>query len=337
MVFGLGGIKNVGGEAINEIVEARRDGPYLSLLDLACRVNLRKVTKRVLENLIKGGACDCLNAPRAALLDAIDLVVARAQKKAKEKASNQVSLLAMAPQAETAARPGIGLDCPQNDIPEMPDDEKLRGEKEALGFFLTSHPLQPFRREIVRLGLTTLEDARDLFPGAEIRCAILVTGLKEITTKKGDRMAFVSVEDLTGHGEMTVFPRTYAECRELLKSEQPLYVEAKLDAAEEHAGEDDAEDVVRELKMLGNKVMPLAEVCQKSDAPITILIPSTHCTRARLLELRSILEEFPGDNEASAHVLLDGHRCILRLGPRLMVRPGPDLDKALTQWMQARC
>ncbi|MGN0009134.1 MAG: DNA polymerase III subunit alpha, partial [Desulfovibrionaceae bacterium] len=214
-------------------------------------------------------------------------------------------------------------------------DEKLRGEKEALGFFLTSHPLQPFRREIPRLGLTTLEDARDMFPGAEIKCALLVTGIKEITTKKGERMAFVSVEDLTGHAEMTVFPRTYAEHRELFASEQPLYVEARLDAAEERSDSEDG-DVVREVKMLGGKVQLLADVCQRSDAPINITIPDTHCTRQRLLELRSILEAHPGANEARAIVLLDGHRCVLRVGPRLGVAPGPNLDKELSAWAQAR-
>lgn len=97
VVFGLGGIKNVGDEAIRELVEARKtEGGYTSLLDLCCRVNLRKVTKRVLESLVKGGACDCSRAPRGPA-GGLDLVVSRAQKKAKEKSSNQVSLLAMAP------------------------------------------------------------------------------------------------------------------------------------------------------------------------------------------------------------------------------------------------
>lgn len=212
VVFGLGGIKNVGDEAIRELVEARKtEGGYTSLLDLCCRVNLRKVTKRVLESLVKGGACDCFNVPRAAMLAALDLVVSRAQKKAKEKSSNQVSLLAMAPALEAKPLPGIGLDCPEAQAPEMSDDDKLKGEKEALGFFLTSHPLLPFIREMRRLNLTTLEDARELFPGAELRCAALVVSLKEVITKsRGERMAFVGIEDLTGHAEVTFFPRSYA-------------------------------------------------------------------------------------------------------------------------------
>jgi len=114
VVFGLGGIKNVGDEAIREIVEARAEGgDFASLFDMCCRVNLRKVTKRVLESLVKGGACDCFGVPRAAMLAAIEIVVARAQKKAKDKTSNQVSLLSMAPVVESAPQPGIGLDCPE--------------------------------------------------------------------------------------------------------------------------------------------------------------------------------------------------------------------------------
>ena len=99
VVYGLGGIKNVGDEAIREIVAAReKDGPFLSFLDLCIRVSLRKVTKRVLESLIKGGALDCFGCSRAAMVAAIDPVVARAQKKIKEKQSNQISLLTLAPQ-----------------------------------------------------------------------------------------------------------------------------------------------------------------------------------------------------------------------------------------------
>src|SRR5699024_4440781 len=129
-------------EAINEIVRAREEGgPYHSLYDLCQRVNLRKVTKRVLESLIKGGACDSFGLSRAALLAALDATVARAQKKQKDKQSNQVSLLAFAPAVEEKPQGGIGFDCPEQGTPEWDDDQKLAFEKESLGFYLTSHPL----------------------------------------------------------------------------------------------------------------------------------------------------------------------------------------------------
>ena len=150
VVFGLGGIKNVGDEAIREIVEARKEGgDYISLLDLCCRVNLRKVTKRVLESLIKGGACDCFNVSRAGYAGRPGNCSGGPRpEKAKDKSSNQVSLLAMAPVVEAAPQPGVGLDCPDATLPEMEDDLKLRAEKKPWASSLTSHPLQPYSREI---------------------------------------------------------------------------------------------------------------------------------------------------------------------------------------------
>lgn len=167
----------------------------------------------------------------------------------------------MAPAVEAAPQPGVGLDCPEAELPEMEDDLKLRAEKESLGFFLTSHPLQPYSREIRRLRLTTLEDARELFPGAEITSAVLVTSVKEVLTKsKGERMAFVGVEDLTGHAEVTFFPRSYAEARELIRAEQPLCLTARLDSQGDGTQDVDEEneDAPRELKLLGQSVRPLS-------------------------------------------------------------------------------
>ena len=338
VVFGLGGIKNVGDEAIREIIEARREGgAYGSLFDLACRVSLRKVTKRVLESLIKGGACDCFGVPRAAMLAALDLVALRAQKKARAMNSPQVSLLAMAPGKESAPLPGVGLDCPEAALPEMADDLKLKAEKEALGFFLTSHPLQPFSHEIPRLGLTTLESLHELFAGARVNCAVLVTSVREVVTKSGKRMAFVAVEDFTGHAEVTFFPKDYAEARELIKSEQPLYLTARLESQgeanrENPDADEDAEAPAADCKLLGERVRLLAEVCAESEEPVEVEIPAHLLGRADILALRNILESHAGDVEARAVVSLDGCQCHLRLGDGLKVRPGPELTRALAAW-----
>ena len=202
---------------------------------------------------------------------------------------------------------------------------------------MTSHPLQPFIREIRRLGLTTLEDARELFPGAEIRCAALVVSVKEVLTKsKGERMAFVGIEDLTGHAEVTFFPRTYAECRDLLRSEQPICLVARLDSQTDNGDnadmDEEADEGPREIKLLGQTVRSLAEACGQSDTPICVQIPQHRLGREDMLALRNLLEKFPGPVEAHAQVFLDGHVCILHLDNSLKVRPGPDLDKALAAW-----
>ncbi len=340
VIFGLGGIKNVGDEAIREIVEARlENGPYASLLDLACRVSLRKVTKRVLESLIKGGACDCFGVTRAAMLAVIDLVVAKAQKKAKEKASNQISLLSMAPQIEQEkSSNGIGFDCKELNTEELNNEEKLRCEKEALGFFLTSHPLTPYRKEIRRLELSNLEDAHESYAGSELRLGVLVTSCKEVLTKKkAERMAFISVEDLTSHAEVTFFPSVYAEYRELIKSEQPLYLEAKLDSRSSGGnGSDDTnseDNMPREIKMLGQKVMLLKDACAKNQRPLRITIPENMLDKESMLALSNILEKHQGSVPTEAQLALDGHYCLLELGPKFRVQPGQELEADISQWV----
>ena len=335
MSFGLGGIKNVGNEAINEIVKAREEGgEFASLLDLAVRVNLRKVTRRVLEALIKGGACDCFGISRAALLSGLDLVLARAQKRAKEKASKQVFLLTTSVPQE-APLAGLGFVCEEGNIPEMEETDLLKLEKEALGFFLTSHPLQPYRRDMVRLGQTPLEEARDLPSGSEIRCAVLVTELKEVRTKaKGERMAFVKVEDLSARAEIVFLPDNYQEeaCN-LLKSEQPFEITARLDSRGGASdAEEDEEEAPREIKLLGQSVRLLSEVCAAGDRRLNIEIPPTHLDAEHMRSLARVLANHPGPVEVQADVRVDAYLCTLLFSPRYRVQPRQALIKELQTW-----
>ncbi|MDL2271727.1 DNA polymerase III subunit alpha [Desulfovibrio sp. OttesenSCG-928-I05] len=335
VIFGLGGVKNVGDEAIREIVEAREEGgPFVSLLDLCQRVNLRKVTKRVLENLIKGGACDCLNLPRAAMASAVDLVVTRAQKAQKDKESNQVSLFSMVSQPVAVPVPGIGFSCEEESIEEWADADKLRFEKEALGFYLTSHPLQPYRKEIIRQQLTPLEDCRELYNEAPVQSAILVTHVKEFLTKKGLKMAFCQIEDLTASGECIFFPEAYAMYRDLLASDQPLYLEARVSMqnGDSYSGDEEDEEAPREIKLLGQKLIPLSEACSMNEEPVCLDLTPAHVTEERLHELRLLLEKHKGS--VPMHLYFsDGEAwCRMELAPPLTVSPGLDLDAALAQW-----
>lgn len=339
IIYGLGGIKNVGDEAINEIVSAREQGgEYKSLLDLCLRVNLRKVTKRVLESLIKGGACDCFNVSRAGLLAGLDVVVARAQKKQKEKQSNQASLLAFAPVKEERPAGGIGFDCPEKDTPEWDDDQRLGFEKESLGFYLTSHPLQPFRRDMLRLGLSTLEEVRDA--KGQVKVGVLVTSVREILTKKGDRMAFVQIEDLTGHGEVTFFPKTYASLREVLNADRALIeLTATADLKEDENSfdeDEDTEDSVKEVKLLGDSARTLLDACAESEHPVLIPYPP-QCTRQEdIVEFQTILDKHKGTSQVQIHFTLDGKYCVMELGPRWRVQSGPQFHRDIEEWIKSK-
>ena len=305
IIFGLGGIKNAGEEAIREIVAARQEGgEFSSLLDLCTRVTLRKVSKRVLESLIKGGACDCFGCSRAALLAGLDLVVARAQKKLKEKESNQVSLFTMV-NMEPQIKPGLGIDCPEQRVEEMTESEKLRFEKEVLGFFLSGHPLQPYRKTIVGLNLTTLEDCRDM--GArDIRVAVLVAGVKTLLTKREEKMAFLQVEDLTSSAECVVFPRAYEAIRDILTEDALLILDAKLEPQDDVSAsgsssdsDDDSEEPARQIKLLVHRATPLDEFLQNH--PLLPFRNELH--RLNLSTLDDCLFMYPGQQARTAVVI----------------------------------
>jgi len=337
VVFGLGGIKNVGDEAIREIMESRKEkGEYKSLLDLCSRINLRKATKRVLESLIKGGACDCLGATRAAMLACLDIVVSKAQKNSRSQASPQISLMALSPKANENILTGVGIDMLEAGIDELKDDEKMKAEKEALGFFLTSHPLQPFANTIDRLKLNTLESLREKSSGAQVRCAVLVTSLKEVITKgKGERMAFVEIEDLTGHAEVTFFPRDYAKARELLHTEMPLCICARLESQQatnqDDLDSDDESEAPVQIKLLGQNVQLLAESSKESLAPYKVTIPYHRLNRQALEQLLSILAAHKGNTDVIADV--DMATCLCHMAiPGYKVEPGPELDKSMAEW-----
>ncbi len=335
IVYGLGGVKNVGDEAINEIIREREaGGAYASLLDLCTRVNLRKVSKRVLESLIKGGACDCFGVSRAGMLASLDNVVNRAQKKQKEKNSTQISLLSLSPASLQTTMPGIGFSCEEESIPEWDDDQKLIFEKDALGFYLTSHPLQPFRQDMLRHGLTTLEEA-----SGKLKTGVLVTSVKEFTTKRGDKMAFLQVEDLTGHAEVTVFPKTYVSIKELLQTEHPLIeLTATIDNDNDSDASDDdeQESSTRELKLICESARPLSDIYKDSSQPFFVSYPAEYTHEAEVEEFKSILQKHRGATPVQIQFTInDSILCVMELGPRWQVNPSPLLTKDIEAWITA--
>ena len=230
MRFGLGAVKNVGTGAIEAILEARRVGPFSGLYDFCERVDLRRVNKRVIESLIKCGAFDSTNATRAAQMEGLEAATNLGQRIQQERNSSQVSLFGT---DEVIRINGSGGKLP--DLPEWHDKEKLAFEKEALGFLITGHPLDRYIDDIKRLASAEIANLGDLADGSEVRICGIVSSLKEITTKKGERMAFATIEDLSGSVEVTVFSDIYASAVSLLKSDDPLMIAGNLEKTEKGA------------------------------------------------------------------------------------------------------
>lgn len=331
--YGLSGIKGVGEGAVESIVEEReKDGPFGSLLDFCQRVNLRKVNKKVLESLVKSGAMDGFGCSRRALLEGLDRVQGMAQKRAKRKTSGQLSFMGLVEENNTCSLAGLGLEG-EEDLPEFGDDEKCRMEKEAFGFFLIGHPLQPFRQEIRRLGYASLSQCADLPEKTPVQVPVLITSIKTITTKRGDRMAFCAIEDLGGSGEAIVFSEPYAASRELLESEEPLLLVGSV--GKRDTPEDDvAEDAPRKVKLLAESFKPLSSVTGSGSEPVLLLVRSRHGA-PDWRGLSDIVRQYPGEAPVQVDLVREEYICRMQFGPDYAVAPGPDFWRDFEQWRQA--
>ncbi|MBO4335638.1 MAG: DNA polymerase III subunit alpha [Desulfovibrio sp.] len=343
VVFGLGGIKNVGQTAIESIVKARKKGgEFTSLLDLCERVNLRLVNKRALEALIKAGACDCFNVSRKAMLSAMDKVVSKAQRSPKSVVNRENSLLSFLDIDEKMLKKGgLGFDCPEGSMPEMDDEEKLLAEKDVLGFFLTSHPLQVWVEEMRRQHLTRLEEVKNSVR-SEVRCAVLVVGIKEKVTKaKGLKMAFVNVEDLTGHAELVVFPKDWERVRETFinAGQTPLVITANVEQNQKNEAAQDSDDdntpLAQDIKLILRDVKSLEEACARCDDPVIVHVPTNRLGEEPIRGLQAIFAKYRGSRLVKLYVRLNDCECLLGVRSN-SVNPCAKFYKDVHAWQKAQ-
>jgi DNA polymerase-3 subunit alpha len=276
--FSLGAIKGVGEGAVEAIVQARKiaGGKFNSLEQFFETVDIKKINKKVVECLIKAGAFDGFGYHQAQLMDGYERFFKRAEGARRDREVGQGSLFSMIETNEAGENSERVI--LENRRP-WPRALKLQNEKEVLGFYLSDHPLtgldKLFRiwvtREIAGLGQEP--------PDKRVVIAGLVTSFREIISKKGARMAFASLEDLTGQIELIIFPEAYVKGELALKGDQPLLVGGQLKK------ENDS------LKILVDRVAPLEEVLGKSKA-VTFKIDSTMTDK--LPELQNLMSRFPG-------------------------------------------
>jgi len=297
MRFGLGAVKGVGGGAIESILEARKEGPFTDLYDFCERVDLRRVNRKVLEALIKCGGFDSLHQFRAPLMAALDDAVASGQRFQEERDSAQVSLFGDLPETTGGTKAARKLPV----VDEWLDKEKLGFEKEALGFLITGHPLDRYANEIRRFASADITRLIDLPENSEVRVCGIVTSLKEITTKKGDRMGFVTIEDLTGQIEITVFSDMYIQFNHLLKCDDPLLITGKLEKGEKGCKllvmkpqEGNGRKFPGQVNVNGDiRLLTDAQEQQTTRISLTLRLPEL--TNDKLTPIRHLLESYPGN------------------------------------------
>jgi DNA polymerase-3 subunit alpha len=213
---------------------------------------------------------------------------------------------------------------------------RLDYEKEALGFYLTGHPLKEYEEELSRIGVLSTRDLPDAGDGSDVSVGGFIASRRETQTKKGDRMAFLTLEDVHGRVDVIVFPDVYREGSLYLHEEAPIVVQGRLelsDVGAEANGEEDADGERRRgesrrkgAKIIAAKIMPLRELRFAAKSSVHILLDARDATRERLEELRDILLDYRGPCPAYLHLMEPSLReTVLEMSQDFSVRPCSEL------------
>lgn len=315
--FGLAAIKNVGTNAIDSIIDVRsKEGPFASLEDFCLRVELRRVNRRVIESLIKSGAFDFTGARRSQLFAILDEVIDLAQNKQRQAQSNQMSIF-----GETTLLGASSL-VALPAMEEWPRDQLLKFEKEIIGLYVTEHPLNRHVHTIKKLNATDTSQVSSFPDGKEVILVGIIRNLKEISTKKNERMAFLSLEDLQGVIEVVIFADIYRQCQELLKGDKPLLVRGTVTSDE------------RGAKIISSEILSLDKAMDKSITSLDIHLSTVGLTPDKIRGLKEILAECKGDCPLSLHLDLPGKgKVTIGLPPSLKVTPSARLMREIDAFL----
>ena len=291
--FGLAAVKNVGKNAIESIITSRKkNGGFASLFDFCKKIDLRKVNKKVIESLIKCGAFDSFKIKRSQQMVMVEDVISMVQSILKNKANNQLSMFEIIAEssgvneAETVHYP---------DIAEWGQKERLSYEKECLGFYVTGHPLDNFRETLKSFAISNTAAALSSTIEKEIMIGGIVSSIKQITTKKGEPMAFVTFEDLSGNIETVVFTDLYRQCDSLLKAEHPLLVKGRLSIDTENENNN---------KIIANEIIPLEKAYEIINPDIHLSCIINKLANPEIEKIKNILKNNPGKSKVFFHVLI---------------------------------
>ena len=322
ILFGLSAVRNLGQGAIDNILLAREeDGPFSSLPELCDRVDPRIVNRRALEALIHCGALDAINPNRNQLIHDLELVLDWAQSRAKDRAVGQGNIFdVMAQAANPDGEAEVSYESAPKAPPvdDFPEPEKLKLEKELLGFYISNHPLREVERPgrlMAPVSLSNLEEAPE---NATVSAIVLITEMKPIVTKKGDRMAIIQIEDLTGKAEAVVFPRTFERVGHYIETDRRLMVWGKVDRRDDR------------MQMIVEDAEPIEDV-----RLVMVEIPAQDASNIqKQQQLKEILRHQSGESHKGrvavvAKIVAPEQTQLVRLGVQFRVEDERDTVQAL--------
>ena len=286
--FGLGAIRNVGEGAIASILAARRERPFASLFDLCERVDLRLCNKRVFEALIHSGALDGLGGHRAQYLAALDAAIQEASLKQDDAERGQGSLFGLlgdGPADDGGRRAHAPLTLPN--VAPMSDSERLTNEKAILGFYISGHPLEPFRTECELFATHTVAQLGAWTP-EPLALGVVVTAVKrQMSKRSGAEFARLTVEDFSGSSEVLVFPEAWSVLADRVRTDVPVLIKGGYSKRDQGA---------ENPTFIVEKVTPFAELRTGGQVAVALelMAGAAGVTPAVMGDVRAVAEAHPG-------------------------------------------
>jgi DNA polymerase-3 subunit alpha len=346
--FGLGAIKGVGESAIEAILEARKAGPFKDLFDFNQRVDSRRVNKKVMEALVKAGAFDFERRPRRQLFETIERALERGANEQRDRAIGQSNLFGLFDAGASSAGAVRAQDYAS--VEEWTEKERLAFEKESIGFYVSGHPLDAYQKELRRYArpVVSVQRARR---DDKVTVAGIVAALRERPTKTGKRMAWVTLEDLSGSVELVCFPGRegggsrmdpktgkwakagpkpgYEQWEALLKGDEPILVTGSV-----QVNNRDEENPVAEL--IVEDIQSLREVREKRVKRLELRLHVDMATDDKLAKLAELAKKYAGATPIAIALHMPGEAETLIGGTQLKVQVTDELLESVNRLFGAR-
>ncbi|WP_428936848.1 DNA polymerase III subunit alpha [Fontivita pretiosa] len=325
--FGLCAVRGVGEKAVEAILQERRkSGPFTSIYDFCERVDLRSVNRATIEALVKCGAFSSISPKRAPLLHVLERAIEMGQQSQQDRRSGQMSMFAATSAATSTSATHRALAGALPDIDELPSAELLKFEKELLGFYITSHPLTEHQMALEHFSTATTREAMNYREGVELTVGGMITRVKKSLVKNGrnagSQMANITLEDLEGQIDATIWSDQYADLTrrypDLLTVERIVFVKGKIDRRRETPC------------IIVNDIIPIEEAIGRLTTAIAVKLDHTRHTPATVAELAPLLKQYPGNLRVYLQVeTAQTQKVLLQLGRELSVRPSRQLIQAV--------
>ncbi len=318
IIYGLEAIKGMGSAAVAHIIEARKNlgGRFRSIFQFCEEVDSHVVNRATMEALIKAGAFHSTGAKRSQLMTVVEQAIQMGVQEQKDRQSKQASLFG-AGDAESAKKLDEKL------LPEMAewkDADLLAKEKEALGFYLTSHPLEEHRPTIERFATARTVDLVETPEGADVTVGGVIVGLRTMLDKRGNTMAFVTLEDFTGTVDGVIFGSVWPEVRDFVKTDAGVFLQGKLDKRREAPS----------IKV--DAIIPLAQAEGRLRVSVSIDLVVEETTEAMIVGMSELFSKNRGEDTVYYTFRRKADNAVagpFKIGSHMKVRGGDALKKEL--------